>query len=145
MNLGEQKLAYTGLQKNFGFILVMESMDTNNICDSAKNLVELYSEDLVSLFVEEAVKFKSILNCFSWEEKSSFIKLLKCLTDSPLLTLFPNVEIAMRIFCSLASSNGSGKRSFSVLKRIQNYLRSTLIHEKMSSLSILNIEEDLLK
>jgi len=32
-----------------------------------------------------------------------------------------------------------------VLKRIKNYLRSTLIEEKMSSLSILNIEDDLLK
>jgi len=145
INLHERKLAYTELHKNFGFILVMESMDTDNIRDSAKNLVQLYSEDLDSSFIEEAVQFKSILSFFSTQEKSSFINLLKCLTDSPLLSSFPNVEIAMRIFCCMACTNASGERSFSVLKRIKNYLRSTLIDEKMSSLSILNIEDDLLK
>lgn len=45
----------------------------------------------------------------------------------------------------MALSNASGERSFSVLKRIKNYLRSALVDEKMSSLSILNIEGDLLQ
>lgn len=145
INLHERKLAYTELHKNFGFILVIESMDTDNIHDSAKNLVQLYSEDLDSSFIEEAVQFKSILSFFSTQDKSSFINLLKCLTDSPLLSSFPNVEIAMRIFCCMASTNANGERLFSVLKRIKNYLRFTLIDEKMSSLSILSIEDDLLK
>jgi hypothetical protein len=48
INLRERKLAYTEPRKNFGFILVMESIDTDNIRDSAKNLVELYSKDLDS-------------------------------------------------------------------------------------------------
>ncbi|KAL4131016.1 hypothetical protein QTP88_008376 [Uroleucon formosanum] len=116
INLHKRKLAYTELHKNFGFILVMESIDTDNIHDSAKNLVQLYSEDLDSSFIEEAVQFKSILSFFSTQEKSSFINLLKCLTDSPLLSSFPNVEIAMRIFCCMASTNASGERSFSVIE-----------------------------
>lgn len=145
INLCERKIAYTELNKNFGFILAMESMNSDNIRESAKNLVELYSEDLDSSFIEESVQFKSILGYFSVQEKSSFITLLKSLTDSPLLSSFPNVEIAMRIFCCMASTNASGERSFSVLKRIKSYLRSTLAEKKMSSLSILNIEDDLLK
>jgi hypothetical protein len=65
INVREQKPAYTEPHKQFGFILVMESIDTDNICDSAKNLVELYSEDLDSSFIEEAVQFKSIIFFFN--------------------------------------------------------------------------------
>ncbi|KAL4126380.1 hypothetical protein QTP88_010602 [Uroleucon formosanum] len=145
MNLRERKLSYTDINNNFGFILKLDTLDTNGIRESAKNLVKIYPEDLNETFIEELVQFKNILNLFSKEDKSSFISLLKCLTNSSLLTTFPNVEIVLRIFCCMASSNASGERSFSVLKRIKNYLRSALVDEKMSSLSILNIESDILQ
>jgi len=35
INLRERKLTYTELHKNFGFILVTESIDTHNVRDSA--------------------------------------------------------------------------------------------------------------
>ncbi|KAL4149943.1 hypothetical protein QTP88_003794 [Uroleucon formosanum] len=145
MNLRERKLSYTDINNNFGFILKLDTLDINGIRESAKNLVKIYPEDLNETFIEELVQFKNILNLFSKEDKSSFISLLKCLTNSSLLTTFPNVEIVLRIFCCMASSNASGERSFSVLKRIKNYLRSALVDEKMSSLSILNIESDILQ
>ncbi|KAL4143365.1 hypothetical protein QTP88_005703 [Uroleucon formosanum] len=145
MNLRERKLSYTDINNNFGFILKLDTLDTNGIRENAKNLVKIYPEDLNETFIEELVQFKNILNLFSKEDKSSFISLLKCLTNSSLLTTFPNVEIVLRIFCCMASSNASGERSFSVLKRIKNYLRSALVDEKMSSLSILNIESDILQ
>lgn len=45
----------------------------------------------------------------------------------------------------MASSNASGEQSFSVLKRIKYYSRSALIDEKILSLSILNIEDNILQ
>ncbi|CAI6360745.1 unnamed protein product [Macrosiphum euphorbiae] len=145
VNLRERKLSYTDINNNFGFILKLDTLDTNGIREKAKNLVKIYPEDLNETFIEELVQFKNILNLFSKEDKSSFISLLKCLTNSALLTTFANVEIILRIFCCMASSNASGERSFSVLKRIKHDLRSSLVDEKMSSLSILNIESDILQ
>jgi len=98
INVREQKLAYTEPHKQFGFILVMESIDTDNIRDSAKNLVELYSEDLDSSFKEEAVQLNQLLVFFSTQDKSSFIKLLKCLTDSPLLSSCLTLKWQCRYF-----------------------------------------------
>jgi len=42
-------------------------------------------------------------------------------------------------------SNASGERSFSVLKRVKNYLRSSLANKKTSALSILSIEDEVVR
>jgi len=42
-------------------------------------------------------------------------------------------------------TNASGERSFSVLRRVKNYLRSTLSQDKTSSLSLLSIENEMLR
>ena len=56
---------------------------------------------------------------------------------------FPNVVIALRIYMTLPSSNASGERSFSCLKRVKNYLRSTLGQDRLDDLAILSIESQL--
>lgn len=42
-------------------------------------------------------------------------------------------------------SNCSSERSFCVLKRIKSYLRSKMTDERLSSITILNIESDIVK
>ena len=46
--------------------------------------------------------------------------------------LYPNIEIDLRIYLTLMTSNASGERSFSKLKIVKNYLRNSLIEEKLS-------------
>ena len=57
--------------------------------------------------------------------------------------LYPNIEISLRIFVSTPATNCTAERSFSVLKRMKNYLRSTMSQERLNSLAILTIESDL--
>nr|XP_016852320.1 PREDICTED: zinc finger MYM-type protein 1-like [Anolis carolinensis] len=57
---------------------------------------------------------------------------------------FPNVYIALRILLTLPISVASGERSFSKLKLIKNYLRSTVSQERLNGLSTLAIENSLL-
>jgi len=52
--------------------------------------------------------------------------LLKKLSNSPLKATFPNILIILRIFACMPCINVSAERSFSVLRRVKNYLRSTL-------------------
>ena len=61
------------------------------------------------------------------------------------LIIFPNIEIALRIYLSLMVSNCSGERSFSKLKRIKNELRNRIGQDRLNSLSIMSIESDVLR
>jgi len=71
--------------------------------------------------------------------------MLNYLNTPSLNMTFPNVEIALKIFVCMPCSNASGERSFSVLKRVKNYLRSSLANEKTSALSILSIEDEVVR
>ena len=59
-----------------------------------------------------------------------------------LNALFPNILTALRIFLTLPASVVSNERSFSVLKRIKNYLRSNMAQERLNGLATLNINSD---
>ena len=47
-----------------------------------------------------------------------------------LNALFPNVLTALRVFHTLPASVASNERSFRVLKRIKNYMRSNMAQER---------------
>ena len=53
------------------------------------------------------------------------------------LDSFPNTCIAYRILLTIPITVASAKRSFSKLKLIKSYLRSTMSQEKLSGLTIL--------
>lgn len=55
------------------------------------------------------------------------------------------MEVVTRIFLCLMITNCSGERSFSQLKRIKNELRTTMLQERLTNLSIMCIESDLLQ
>ena len=62
-----------------------------------------------------------------------------------LQCVFPNIEIALRIFLILMITNCSSERFFSHLKRIKNPQRTTMDQERLDALSLLYIENDILR
>ena len=56
-----------------------------------------------------------------------------------------NNYISLHICLSLLVSNCSGERSFSALKRIKNYLPSTLKEEKLNHLALMHVESSVLQ
>jgi hypothetical protein len=76
------------------------------------------------------------------DSESEASRLLKLLETCNVESIFPNVEVILRIFLSVAVSNCSGERSLSALKRVKNYLRSTLHQRKLNALALLFIESD---
>ncbi|KAF2902978.1 hypothetical protein ILUMI_03205 [Ignelater luminosus] len=79
------------------------------------------------------------------EETDSLSGIYHHLKENKIEDTFPNVENALRIFLSMTVTNCSGATLFSKLKRIKNELRSTMLQERLASLSLMSIECDVLK
>ena len=58
------------------------------------------------------------------------------------MTSVPDIATAFKIFLTIPVTIASTKRSFSKLKLIKNYLRSTMSQDRLPALSILSIENE---
>lgn len=77
--------------------------------------------------------------------QASALVLLNLLHSRHLVDVYPNVESALRIYLTLPVTVASCERSFSKLKLIKSYLRSSMGQERLSGLAVLSIEHILAK
>ena len=61
------------------------------------------------------------------------------------LDCFPNTIIAYRILLTIPVTVDSVERSFSKLKLLKSYLRSTMLQERLNGLALIAIENDVLE
>jgi len=57
--------------------------------------------------------------------------------------MYPYIDVSLRMLLCTGVSNCSTERSFSCLKRIKTYLRSSTSEERLNYLAIMNIEADI--
>lgn len=62
-----------------------------------------------------------------------------------LQDVMPNLWVALRIMLTIPITVASSERSFSKLKLIKTYLRSSVSEDRLNSLAILSIENDIAK
>lgn len=70
-------------------------------------------------------------------------KILEALQTASQLGTYPLLTTLMRIFTTLPVTTATGERSFSALKYIKNYLRSTMGEERLNGLAHLYINRDI--
>ena len=58
---------------------------------------------------------------------------------------YPNVSVAYRILLTMPVTVASAERSFSKLKLLKNYLRSTMLQDRLNGLAMCCIEKDILE
>ncbi|XP_024626895.1 zinc finger MYM-type protein 1-like [Medicago truncatula] len=75
-------------------------------------------------------------------EKKGPVDILRFLTD---MDCFPNTIIAYRILLTIPVTVASAERSFSKLKLLKSYLRSTMSQERLNGLALIAIENDILE
>lgn len=68
---------------------------------------------------------------------------LDFICNTSLQESVPNLSIALRILLTLPVSVASGERSFSKLKLIKTYLRSSMTQERLVGLATLSIEQEI--
>uniref|UniRef100_H2YAG1 DUF4371 domain-containing protein n=1 Tax=Ciona savignyi TaxID=51511 RepID=H2YAG1_CIOSA len=128
--------AYDRLQR-FSFVARFKTMTNSEIQESAKTLLHHYSNDLEESLPEEMIHFSALLKQHNFNRECS-------IEIQNLMSAFPNVSVVLRIYLCLMISNCSGERSFSVLKRVKNHLRSSMSQQRLNSLALLCIENEIL-
>ncbi|XP_029340956.1 uncharacterized protein LOC115033097 [Acyrthosiphon pisum] len=120
----------------------LTNMNSHDLQKAAADLGLKYNEDInTAEIVEEIKDFKhAALSILPSIESVTFLDLLQMIHDYKLKESYPNIEIAIRIFLSIPASC---ERSFSKLKLIKTYLRSTMPEERLSSMAILSIETEI--
>lgn len=76
-------------------------------------------------------------------EEATIVDLHKYLYNTQLCLTFPNVDKLYQIFLTIPTTTAANERSFSKLKIIKTYRRSTMSESRLSGLSILSIEREL--
>jgi hypothetical protein len=78
-------------------------------------------------------------------ESATPLEPCQLIQDYALSGCYPDIEIALHIYLTLPVTVVSCERSFSKLKIIKNYLRSSMAQDRLSNLSIVPIEYDIAK
>ena len=111
--------------------------------EMATKLQQQYSNDIGPSFFEQLQSFRMVLK--QEIKKINTIKELSHLLiieNSSLATSLPDVCTAYLLFLTLPVTVATAERSFSKLKLIKNYLRSTMLQDRLSGLAILSIENE---
>lgn len=55
----------------------------------------------------------------------------------------PNVRVLLQIICTLPVTSSTAEHSFSALRRLKTYLRSTMTEDRLNGLAILHVHRDI--
>ena len=144
--------------KLFGFINSFQDIPKEEIREHTSNLEAALKITTIRQDAEEKLvteKNKEVDGYMLAEELEALKTFLQLrikpyalfenLIENNRFTTFLNVFIALRIYLTMPITVASGERSFSKLKLIKTYLRSTVAQERLSSLSMLSIESEIAK
>lgn len=140
--INRRYIAYDNLNNTFGFLNNISGVTVPELRNKASHLQSKYSADLEMDFVEEIVQFKDFIRD---KGITSARLLLQFIREKKLQDIFPNVDIAFRLYLTFPVTNASGERSFSKLKIVKNRLRSTMGQERLNHLTLMSIESDLVR
>lgn len=135
----------------FSFLCNIHNLDSEVIKQSCMDLDialqiqngENICKDIDGIDLHNEIMSYKVLNPKSDTDTQSPINILNYITKNNLRSLFPNFFIALRIFLSLPISVASGERSFSKLRIIKNYLRTSMSQERLADLAIISIENQI--
>jgi hypothetical protein len=134
---------YQIFRDRFDF-LTNYDMPSDQCREKSEELVTYYKCELESEFTEELLLLRQMVISEA-KEKKTVSELLRYVILNNLTEAFPNACIAFRIYLSIFGTSCEGERSFSTLKRIKNYSRSTMGQEKLTDLSLLCIESEMMR
>ncbi|XP_065658422.1 uncharacterized protein LOC136082936 [Hydra vulgaris] len=125
----------------------LASMSVEDLKKCGNKLCQKHVRDLnANEFLSEIESFKFQVSVLIPDLKNANpLKILQFMHIYSLTEAYPFIEIALRIFLTLPVTVASCERSFSKLRLLKNYLRSSMGQERLTNLAILSIENPLAK
>ncbi|XP_076046741.1 zinc finger MYM-type protein 1-like [Oratosquilla oratoria] len=130
------------VRDQFGVLVNFQKLDDqslNNRCDKlCKTLTSGNESDIAGK--ELAMEVKHLPSLPS--DEMTALELLTFIHKKHFEELYPNLWVALRIACTLPVTVASAERSFSKLKLIKTYIRSSMGQERLSGLAIISINHE---
>lgn len=114
----------------------LTNMDTCFLSILWNDILERF--DKVNKQLQSVYTFSTLVGT-KLKEKITILQHYEFIHAQKLIDIYPNVGNAIRIFLIAPISNCTAERSFSALKRVKNYLRSSIGEEKLNNLAVLYI------
>ena len=130
--------------KYFGFLTRLEKLSLSEIREQSVRLQTKYNTDLADDFPDELAQFVNFSRV-ALTDPTTPRNLLSLIRERHLQSVYPNVDIALRIDLTLPVSNASGERSFSKLGIIKHRLRTSMCEDRLNNLTLMSIEHDILR
>ena len=114
--------------------------------ESFERLCDIYKNDINT---EEAiVEYDTFIDVYasirpSLSSELQLKDVLPFLIEKQMAPGLPNLSILYKIYLTLPVTSATAERSFSRMKLIKSYLRSTMSNERLSGLALLSIEREL--
>ena len=142
-----RKFVYCILQQNFTFLLNLNTWAISDMENAVSKSLKVYASNLDSDFSSKVVQFAFHLRSSPdlGSKTSTAQAQLSYLKKNCLIETFPNVAIILCIYLTLPVANTEGERFFSALKRVKNYLRSSLTQDHVCNFCIMAIEKSFTK
>lgn len=109
-----------------------------------ENLVSFYKDDLTGILEELKVELKfwyrAIARLEEDQRPKNAIAALKYCAEAVSL---PNIKILLSILAVLPVSTAENERTFSVLRRLKNYLRNSSSESRLNGLTLLHVYRDM--
>ena len=131
-------MAYQVLEPSFP-----SSASHFNIKEEAKKFFDKFADNVSPLFPSQMLSITT-----SFKEKIAHLKSAKkmasflIIENASLATSYPDVCTAYMMYLTVPVTVATAERSFSKLKLIKNFLRSSKSQERLSGLSLLSIEHE---
>ena len=129
----------------FGFLFPhnLRGIEDKNLKSSCHRLEKALRFEIRSdIDAEELYMELKLFETLETSELSNLIDVLKFMKE---LDYFPSACIAYRILLTIPVTVASAERSFSKLKFLKSYLRSTMTQERLSGLAMISIENEMLE
>ncbi|CAI6362441.1 unnamed protein product [Macrosiphum euphorbiae] len=101
--------------------------------ESIEKIADFYKIDNLQAEAESWYSFWQNKDC----QDIDFIDLLNC-----NCTFFPNIAVALEIFLSLPATSCTAERSFSTLRRVETWLRSTMGDDRLNGICMLSVHRE---
>lgn len=97
-------------------------------------------QDLFSIRVDALKSEMTVAkNCLANKKDFGIVDIEEVVTE----TVFPNLFLLMQVAVTIPLSSATCERAVSVMRRVKNWLRSSMLQERFSNLSILAIERSI--